>query len=526
MKTTKISKAIGLSVEGRAINAVEIVRRSDYCEITRVRSFLLSENDESLYRTHEVIDIDLIGGESTGELMPLEGKVNNTDENDSDVFDQLLEFMGNVSPMALAVSEPQVYYNIFEKNWGLSGKRLVKKLVAESGIPRISSKFNFDSIKLVEFENGRVLAVSHETRLPIYDRLALAGKKPGRTVPKVQFVDGVELALVNLIHEYQCPLDGSLTIILHITPWTSRLIFLQGTEILHLSHLISDGLNTPDLAAKLYNRLQFELDSLNIRKIDSIIISGASIETGIAAEFERYFGERIVKSLKLHSLATNQLEYHERESLAHYAPAIGAACRLIDPRMKCLYQIDLTPPDIRDAQNRLSLSVFGWFLLIFLPILTAGLLFQIGKVNWELKQYQAQLIPKQAQLELSIETEKQIEIVNSKLVAFEKTGALLDSLKSGNQSFGAFLARTMTISSAYSNTWLTEAASDVGQKTRVAGFSLNRSAIPGFARELCADINTVEAQEIRDHPVYRFELDVDTRAISNSGEMTEMKQIN
>jgi hypothetical protein len=362
-------------------------------------------------------------------------------------------------------------------------------------------------------KEGRVVAISHEKHLPIYYRLDSVARQLAVKPPRIMLVDGVELSLINLIHEYQCPLDGSITILVHITSQTSRFLFLQGKEILHFSRLISEGSDSPDLVAKLYNRLQFELDNGNIKKIDTIIITGLERDTGVYEQFETYFGSKVMKPFKLHSLNTLTLDYAEREHLAPYAAAIGVACRLIDERMKCLYEVDLTPNHVREMQNHLSLSPFGWALLAIIPLLTIGILYQIQHLNWELRQFQTQLIPKQLQMGASIELEKRIEAAGEMLTMFEKTGVLLDSLKSGSNAYGAYLGKLMNMSQVYKGTWFTEVASGADSKMHMVGYALDRTVIPTFAREIGAEISLVDAQDIRDHPVYRFELTADPTVI-------------
>lgn len=507
MPIHKTKQAVGISIEGRAIHAVKMIWKSGQCEITAVKSFILPESEEKPRSTGNFENMEISHLDEVLNLNDAETISDDVIETNDDVFTQLIELTEHGKfPLAVAVSEPQIYYNIFDNNWGLSGRRLIKKLIAESGISRTSSNIDSESTKLLQMKEGKVVAISQEKHLPIYYQLETVAREMSLKAPKIMLVDGVELSLINLIHEYQCPLDGSITILVHITAQTSRFIFLQGKEILHFSHLISEGSDSADLGLKLYNRLQFELDNGNIKKIDTIIISGLERGTGVRQQFEESFGTRIVKPFKLHSINTLGINYSDREYLAPYAPAIGVACRLIDERMKCLFEVDLTPTHIRDMQNKLSLSPLGWALLTMIPLLIVGILFQIQRLNWELRQFQTQLIPKQLQMSTSIELEKKIEAAGQMLTMFEKTGVFLDSLKSGSKSYGEYLGTLMKTSQNYKGTWFTDVATGAESNMQMVGYSLDRNIIPSFATDIGAEIKMVEAQEIREHPVYRFEL--------------------
>jgi hypothetical protein len=281
---------------------------------------------------------------------------------------------------------------------------------------------------------------------------------------------------------------------------------MNGTEIFHISQLIGEGENSTRLSGTLYNRLQYEIDNLNIKKIDSIILSGSANRAGVKDYFDKYFSPRTVRPMKLHSLDMLDLEKADRDDIAPYAPALGVACRLVDEQMKCLYELDLTPTNIREAQNRLSLSAAGWALLLGFPLITSGFMYEINRASWELKQSQAQLIPKRAQVETSKALEENIQAVSERLEAYRKTSVLFDSLDAQGESYGGLLDRVSSVSKAYKGTWLTEMQTGDAGRIEMVGYALDRMRIPAYVETVGGELNSVDAQEIREHAVYRFEI--------------------
>jgi hypothetical protein len=257
--------------------------------------------------------------------------------------------------------------------------------------------------------------------------------------------------------------------------------------------------------------LQFELDNLNLHGVEYILLSGEPAPDGLIEYFSLQIPGATVKTLKIHSVGLSDLKHSEIETLGIYYPALGAALRSLDLSMNCRFRVDLTPPRVRDSQNRLSLSLTGWALLVLMPILAFGIAFQAGRSNWELRREQARLTPLAAQIAATDAIDTEIAQAQSRLNAYEKADALLDSLQVGKVSFGACLGKMMQVCERYDGSWFTELTSNDDGKMQMVGYSLNRATIPSFVRDLHAEISKVETQEIRAHPVYRFELVADPR---------------
>jgi len=417
---------------------------------------------------------------------------------------------GGTIPLAVAVSEPDVYYDQFETNWGLHGRYLLKKVASEMGLAKqANSKLEQGEIRLVKMNNKRLLAIYCGRNHPFFSQMELVKKYFHRKLPKIASVESVELSLVNLVNDYHSPDSGTVTAIANLSNQSARFIFMVGREIYHLSPIIGEGLDSRTIRTTVLNRLQFELDTMNIRRIDNIFIAGpAGIEPVFEAMQEQYPMAH-VSPLRPHSLDLSRLSKAEVDDLSAYNGALGAALGLLDPDMERLYKADLTPVSVRESQNRLSLSPAGWLMLLLIPSMTVGILYEASNLNWELKRTRAELIPKQAQIKASEAQELEIEQANAKLASFEKGEALLDSLQIGNVSYGESLVKLMETCGQHTGAWFTEISTTVPNSLQMVGYSLSKNDLPVFVREAGAEISLIEAQEIRNHPVYRFEIKSD-----------------
>jgi len=510
-------QAIGVSVEGNALRLVKVVRGINRIEIDWLKTFSLPTASGTTAANDPLQPDDQVITNFETEDRASEVETQNLVHEGTGAFLQMVDLTeGGSIPLAIAVTEPDVYYDQFDTNWGLRGKYLLKKVASEMGLAKKSTgRLEHGEIRLVKMTSGRLLAIYCGRNLPFFTQMELVKKHFHRRLPKIGLVESVELSLVNLINDYFSPNEGVVTIIANVTPQTTRFTFMVGSEIYHLSPIISEGLASPNHLTTLLSRLQFELDNMSIRKVNEILIAGPIGISPTISMLKAHFPTAHVRPLRPHSLDLTRLGNDEVEDFGAYTPALGAALGLLDPQMDRSYHIDLTPAIVRDRQNRLSLSAAGWLLLLLIPALLVGILFEASRLNWELKQSRAELIPKQAQVEVSAEIDREIDAAGARLNSFEKANALLDSLQVGSVSFGATLTNLMQTCQSHDGSWFTEICSNDAGRMQMVGYSLNRADIPNFVRESGAEISKIEVQEIRNHPVYRFEIQSDIQVARN-----------
>ncbi len=538
MSNKRVAKfAVGVSHEGNSLRVVKIQHSNDGVKILDLRHYRLrastlkvAETRHEPSHTIERQSIDIIAGEEQN-FTEESASVFDSDNGTTALVDIIAMVADRKTRIGFSVGEPQVFYNTFDTDWDLSGNKLLKKVQQEfltnneelSEVPR-------DSVDFARLAEGKVLGIIRSGELPLFNILNEAQKLTHKRFPQIAFVESADLSLVNLVVDTYDPAEETITLILHVTSEHSRFIFLRGREILHISSIIGEGADTAGAMSTLYSRLLYDLDTLDLPRIDRVVLTGQAYELGLHEYFnsdvQEYFDSNFslgvkeyltdgsgksvpVEQVSFNSFNLSELENVKSDSLGPYSTALGAALRAMEPD-RCVCQINLTPVIVRESQNRLMISTPGWILLGLIPVIIAFSLVRQHRMALDLNGMKNTLKNKQEITLRVAEIEEQIEVQQNILAEYEKSLAIVDSLFSGTDKFGSFIEKLMRLSEETWGIWFTDFNASEGDKVVMQGYSISRSKIPEFVDKLGnAKLNTVEVQEIRERRVYRFEIEAE-----------------
>ncbi len=523
MATKRVNKiAIGISDEGKTLQLIKVKRGKGIFQILAAKSFTVQKKLDSKdfgnqQYAQDKSDNSSIEITSEEDLSIIEEETSPaaTNENNA-IFMEILEMSkGKRSCIALSETEPQVFNNTFETDWGLKGKKLYDKIHEEIANLRESHQSREkDALATLTITGGRLVAFLREQNLDFFDSLNHVKKFSKVAVPTVSFVESAEISLTNLVINIFDPTESTYTLIVHVGVDYSRFIILEGREIFHISDMISIGASSPDILTTLNHRLIFLLDTLSNVTIDLIVLTGFAEKIGMFDFFENQFVSdgQFSDNLQVRRIDPDHFDHSVMENnrlddLGPYAVALGAAIRALCPDRTEFYHIDLTPKSIKESQNRLMLSPIGWILLLIIPVILASTIVKIGHLKRELANIQSQLAPKQAQLEQFQALEQSIEGALATLSQYEGSYALVDSLTHGSNTWTTFWEKLNSSSQRIEDFWLTEITTENDIVT-LRGYSIYRNRIPWLIKTLGdASLKAVEVQEIRGKTVYRFEIE-------------------
>jgi len=502
----KAAQTIGISVDGSKIRAAKIVRGELRFEVAWLKTFDFSVEDVAVERDL-IIDLDDLPEESAAPASESEAITGMPQSAGISGLKTLLDLTeGGAIPIVVALSEPDLFYQQFDSDWNLRGKYLLQKIAQEMGYSKAKGgRYDSSELHAVRVDGKRLLAVHCPRHLPVIHKF-LSSRDSGNRSVKIAGVRSADLTLVNLVKEFYSPGDGVISIIINIEEKTSRLLFLFGDALLYVAPLVGSGAQLPNIQPTLIHRLQFECDVMNLRKIDAIYLTGAGRDLVDQDVIKSAVSASDIRPLKLHSLGIYNLSLQEERDFGAYTAAVGVALEHADRSLSPKYSVDFTPASVKDNQNQLSLSRAGWLMLAALPIMLTLILMQASELSWELKQSKARLIPKIAQLAATAGIDAEIETAASQLEAFKSAGAMIDSLGVVDKGISRYLLQLANLRQKRRGVWFTEIASSESGVVQMVGYSLSREEIPAFVVEAGAEITKVEAQEIRDCSVYRFEM--------------------
>ena len=454
--------------------------------------------------------IEIKMDEDDAELALMGLEATEEDTEDSGKFTEVLQMVPDrKARLVVTVGEPQIFYNTFETDWDLKGRRLMKRLTSElATLKEEYHALEHDAIGLVPMTQGHLTAVVREGQLSILKEFEKVKAFVGGRLPIIQFVESVEISLVNLIRfKYDLP-DEAVTLLLYVGQDYSRFIFMKGGEIHHISQIIADGANSPTVANTIASRLLFELDDIDIPGIDSVFLMGEAASDEMIEQLANSLSPEVaIEKVEIDFLDRSLQQGNPAADPAPFAAAIGAALRALEAEDAEGFKVDLTPTKIKEGQNTLIISTPGWIILALIPLILGFTFYRISIKEAEVKELRRTTIPRKVMMNQYRELEDRIEESQGTLASFERSFSVIDSLVVGTDTWSTFFNRLAKISDRIGGFWFTDITSLEGNQVRLVGYSLYRNRIPRFVEKLGnAKLERVDVQEIREKRVYRFEI--------------------
>lgn len=496
-----------LAKSGKKVRFVDaqIVNLASKLETT-VAGARVFEQPESISGV-EATPIDITSETASADLLFTEvGK--GAQDNASILIGALSKYPKRKYKLAISIPEPYIYYATFESNWGLKKDKLKAKIIEEISKGRTGEPLKPDAVNHIEFPDGSVLAIVRDSRITLIDLLDSIKKSIGGRIPKISFVESSELSLVNLVKlNYKFP-ENAITVIIYVGHEFSRLIFMKGNDLYHISPLISEGVDSYNISNTIYSRLILEQDNLGLPFVNNILLAGEAQSAGVKEVLEQMFPEDVhIDYIKFPNLSPDGADPLLIESLPRVAVALGSAWRTLEIGNKELYAIDLTPFEIREGQKVFKLGILGWLFLILIPFLTFQVTTRIAELNRTLKEAQIELQRKKSELAELQTIQQQVELARQRLAYYKSTFGVLDSMRVNTDIWSEFLHKIATEAKNVGRIWITDINAGDPKNITIRGYSLYRNRIPRFSNAIGnATLMQVQVQEIRGRTVYQFEI--------------------
>lgn len=438
------------------------------------------------------------------------------------IRDLLNKYPNRKLKIGLSIPEPQLYYTHFDSTWGLTGKKLNKKIVGEL----LKQKQGSEAIKPeamhnLELADSSLLTLTRDSEIGL---LTVIDKLRGNLdirMPQVSVVESAEISLVNLVKENYSFQENEVSVIVYVGTEFSRLIFMQGNKLSHIAPIIGEGIELffpseealSELVNKIRSRMLLQQDNLNISQVHNIILTGGACRK----EFEKAFFEWFEEDVKIEPLSLSNLENltgnkKEFNDLPNYANALGAAWRAIDSSKNGFYNVDLIPFKIREEQKVLKLGAIGWTLLALIFLLTFFFTLKIGQLGQTTGNLESKLLQKKSELAYLQDINTKVEIENKKYTYYVNTFGVLDSLVVGTYTWSSFLKTVTAEAEEVGNIWITEISRFGPKSATLKGYAMDRKKIPAFSDSLANSLlKQVLIQEINSKTVFSFEIEAEVK---------------
>jgi len=322
-------------------------------------------------------------------------------------------------------------------------------------------------------------------------------------------MDSNDVSLINLArigYDFRSPHE--ITVIIEIETEFSRIIFMQGEDLLMVSPIINESFN-PDIISIIYSKIIYELDNSNVPEISNILLAGRASSASARSFFEKKFPDARVGFILSQPLADNLSSQFSREDLANYAIPISLAWKTIENDKDNFIQTNLLPTQIIDRHKVLSLSLAGYVLLVLLGITAFIMTWKITAKKLEVSDIKRQNYSLQEQIFNSESTVNRVHQIEDEISKLTKRIELSDSLSLGSDRLLTFLDNLNHSVSRIRSVWIEE-VSNTKTGILIKGMSLKRGDVPRISEELGGTkIRKLTRTGSKNRRLYYFEMEID-----------------
>jgi hypothetical protein len=410
--------------------------------------------------------------------------------------------------LSYALSEPAVTYQEFESDFGLKGIKLKKHVSRELSAMR-SAAPAIDALDFIPTAPGGLLSIVREDGLQIYNMLSEIKPFVGNRVPKISLLDSADTALLGLVRSSYEIEDEEVTVLVYVGHDFSRLIFMQGKTYLHFAPIISEGYGSSNIENTVYSRILLEQDNIALTRIDRIILCGESHKVNLRESLAPQFSSSAVEYLQVPELDLSLFEGVIGEAVSEYAIPLATAWRVLDPKHRGFYDVNLCPLAIIEGQKAFKLAWHGW---IMAALIIGSIVFfstAIQSRTAEIKRTRELLTRKQKELaDLELLRARRVELQRD-IARYQRAAAVYDSIAPGSDRWSRVLHYLANSLEDLNSLWIYRVQRDEATPggLKISGKSIYRTRISRLASLFeKATLKAVRTTTIRDKVIYDFDL--------------------
>ncbi len=525
--------AVGIAINGNEVRAAFLsLVRGKACiralESTKLEAPLeeirRDVKPENLNELEKAFDInESLGEESTPDKE--ESSERTVTNNNVSAIYSLLDRFQNVK-VDVAVNAPilTVKYDFLNKEAVPKDKNLRKRLKEKIDLWG-DEEDDTRRTAYLNISDDKVLEINYECHPPIVDVLEEVNQFRAGNL-NLLLMDTNELALAELVCEIYKLKKDEITAIVHIEEDFSRVIFLKGRQIYHITPVIHKGSLSKDVLEVIYSRIIFAQDHHFIPELNKILVAGHSSKLKAKYYFRQKFPSAItgyINSRKMQS----KLRFKDRGLLfSRYAVPIALAWKALQRRTRTSKTLNLLPEYIVESKRVPSLAVHGYLLLLALAVTAFAFTWTLVAKNLEIRKVTSRVENLRMQIESNRSLTERVHTFDDKIIDLENKIKLVADFSQGYTETLDFLELLNRSVQRVGNIWINEVAKH-NQTVRIQGMALRRESIPMLANALGgANLKKVTRGEYLDQRVFVFHMEKkldETKASKGSSIFTFLK---
>jgi len=323
--------------------------------------------------------------------------------------------------------------------------------------------------------------------------------------PPVAMLDAETSLYAGLVrHALQTPAGASeLSLFVRASSDDTLVLFMEGNTLLHAENLPS--LTAHDPAETICSRVLLLQDEYGIGEVDHVLLVGEDGEGALVSGFEPFFPDARVHALR------DFLPPGEIGPSSGDVAAAGMALRALGgAEAATFYNINLLPK----ALTKRSFSLpGGWatpVLLTLLGITTLGFVWYYVDNAREIEAQRQTLARLTERVEKVDQQALQTRIDSLNATTERYTGGMsrLNTLLRGSNKWSKTLSVLTQETDSVKGIWVENWTPQTADMIRLEGYATARTRIARFAEKLDGNIMGITFTEIRDWPVFQYQMDI------------------
>jgi hypothetical protein len=507
--------AVGMFVDGLEVKYAKLSIKGGNVVLDEVGTTTLSSKIEEMQPSEAAMEG---GGGGGGEGADIFGasvaemaspEIVSGGDNSSVILGLLSKYPQGKYAVSYAVTEPSLYYHVFENDFGLKGKKLKSKIIEELQQVRTSAPAR-DALDYFYSAEKNLVCVVREDGLSLLKIFEEIKQLMGNRLPYIPLIDCAETSLINLARSNFGFAPEEYSVIIYIGIEYSRLIFMKGTEFLHFAPVIGEGYESPNIQNTVYAKLLLEQDNIGVPRLNKILLAGECRKIGFDQFINEQLAEVDVSYLNTPYLDVSALPPEEQDQLSLYAIPISTAWKVLDDDHPAFYPVNLIPEKIREAQRTLALAWHGWLLLAFIFVSVVFFPLQCTDLQRKIEDKKRTITGLEKIIAVNERYQQEIEILGAKIGGLKTAAGLYDTLVPGSDRWNKIIAHLSKGVEDIRSLWIKNVVLQPQGTMSMSGVSMERMKIPRIAAlfENATLASVSEQKKIRDRIVMDFELKV------------------
>ncbi len=529
-----VKHAIGITINGNEVRAAFLSLVRGKARIKALESTTLDAAVDHEMAAEKIVPASLNDLENAFDIHDSDLREETQDDlsgsgvQDSNVakvyalLDKFQEIKANV-----AINSPHltVKYDLLDKEQVPNKKARKRRFREHLDFWSGDSEDDTRRTKYIEIHDKKVLKIDYEYHPASIDLIEEVNQFRSGNLNLV-LMDTNELALVDLVREIYKFDKEEITAMVYIEQDFSRVIFLKGEEIYHISPIVHKGSMSDDVLEVIYSRMIFAQDHYFIPEINKILVAGHSSRLKAKYFFRQKFPSAMTGYLNSKKIQSD-LRFKDRGLLfSRYAVPIALAWKaLLKPAYKS-QEKNLLPEYIVDRQSLPKLAGHGYVLLFLVTLTAFAFTWAVVAKNLQLRKVNRNIKHMQVQIDNNKSLTDRVQAFDDRIIELETKIALVDSFSKGYDDAMKFLFTLNREIKKIGDLWISD-LSKKGKIVTIRGSAKRRDRIPILANAIGkASLKKVTRSKYLGKEVFEFHLEKNLDIPVDSNDLGQMTSRN